>query len=234
MSYPTPFEVQLLSLALGHLEGPEARRDSAGKRWVLAAAASTLGDLPLFELLDLMEEKIPSNRLSWVNSTAREVIGAIRSTPIPPPLAISALLRPSAPALRRKQSGAYFTDFRLSSFLMTRLAAKLEAGARVFDPAMGSGAFLVAFLLAASKAWSKSPSFITENCIFGADLAHRAISDTICAVAATGASTRSLRKLRQHLFVCDSLQDEVLSSYRFDAAVGNPPWEKLKLTRHEY
>jgi hypothetical protein len=154
--------------------------------------------------------------------------------PIAPALALAALARPALTAAERRTSGAYSTDFRLARYLAEGAAPRLVAGAQVIDPAAGTGILLVAASLVACgddrrrraawlaesvTAWDRS-----AEALRGARLALASLTDDLDAVEAMVA------RWRAH----DSLGVERAACAGYDVVLGNPPFEKLKLTRHEF
>jgi hypothetical protein len=135
---------------------------------------------------------------------------------------------------RRKATGSFYTPRTLTEFLVRRVLAPLVEGAspdtilalRVLDPAMGSGAFLVAacrFLAAAYEhslilEGSVVPSDLTEadrasfrraiaqRCLFGVDVNPMAVQlGRLSLWLATLSADRPLTFLDHHLRAGDSL-----------------------------
>ncbi len=157
-----------------------------------------------------------------------------------------------------KGLGAYYTPIHLVNFILDELDAKhpLKTGMKVFDPACGSGAFLVQCYrrlierkVAASPSRRLRPSDLRElltSSIFGLDVDADACSVTELSLVMTlldyvrppdlmGSPNFKLPTLRDRNIVHlpGGLFDPELGTppteplARFDWVVGNPPWKRL-------
>jgi hypothetical protein len=152
----------------------------------------------------------------------------------------------------RRQSGSHYTSRALAErvveqalgpLLAERTSAEELLELRVCDPAVGSGAFLVAVCrilgerVAKVRGESNSPAAlaraqadVAERCLFGVDRDPLAIETAKMALAsALGREGRP--RLDGHLVVADALVGEFAAHFPevaraggFDAFVGNPPW----------
>ena len=231
MSSPKPFEEQLLEGASRVLEGAA---DTPGARLeVLEGASSLLGGFPLAEYRERFGATRTMSERSALGA-ASGLVDALKRCRVPPELALCALARPQLPAAERRASGAYYTDFRLARHVAEAAAARLVPGARVIDPAAGTGILLVAAGLKACgpdrrlrASWlreSVTAWDLSGEALRGARLALASLTDDLSAVEAMAG------RWRRH----DSLLAEDAPWGEFDVVVGNPPWEKIKLTRHEF
>lgn len=143
----------------------------------------------------------------------------------------SVTLRPSG---RRKATGTFYTPRSLTEFLVRRTLAPLVRGAspdailalRVVDPAMGSGAFLVAACRYLAAAYERAlvaagacaaddvtdadravwRRLIAQRCLYGVDVNPMAVQlGRLSLWLATLAADRPLTFLDHHLRVGDSL-----------------------------
>jgi predicted RNA methylase len=216
---------------------PPARGQEA-RFQLLEAVASRLGGFDLDTYQQVFRVH-PITSAELVLATARAVVTAIDSSSIPPALAVSALAREALDEARRKQSGAYHTDFRLAQHLAASVSERLRQGAKIVDPACGAGILLTAITMAACGADRQFASEWLAESVFAADLSENALRGTLIALACLTDDVRALAKMRGKWRVQDSLLVGP-SGWRhatkkgFDVVVANPPWEKVKISRHEF
>lgn len=219
----------------------------------LAAGAEGHGDVRL-EILEAVASRVGGWRLepyrhvaggTYATSAATAlalavpVLEALRATRVPVPLGLASLARPVLSAHAQRKEGAYYTDFRLAAYLGRRLAPELPPGALVVDPASGTGILLVATVLQACGNDEVARAAMVAHTICAADLSADALRGARLALASLTSDLDAVRRLDGRLRVQDSLMvgragwDDVAAD-GFGAVVGNPPWEKLKVTRHEF
>lgn len=241
MSAPPPLERVLLAeadqiLARGSQGAPG---DQYFRRLdILDAAAALIGgfDLAAYRRKCLLTE--PRLTAGEAAALAEPVVAQIGRTPIQPALALSALAREPLSKQETRTAGAHYTDFRLA-LLIGRLAAELnEHQAPILDPASGSGMLLAAASIAACEAGQPTARWLAEkviaadqsaNALRGAQLSLGSLTDDVCAIA----------EMTSRWLHGDSLL-RPLSEWRttiggeLGVIVANPPWEKLKVLRHEH
>lgn len=205
---------------------------------VLDAAAAEIGGFDLSIYRERCIRKEPKLSLAQAMTLAKPVVAEIARTPIAPALALSALAREPLPKHVIRTAGAHYTDFRLA-LLIGRLAAKLNGLKRpLLDPASGTGMLLSAASIVACESGHSTAKWLAENVIAadqslnalrGAQLSLASLTDDIGAII--GMSSRWLHG--DSLIRSRSEWDAVIGG-QLGAIVANPPWEKLKVLRHEH
>jgi predicted RNA methylase len=205
---------------------------------LLEAVASRLGGFDLDTYQQAFRVR-PIAKAELVCAIARAVVTAIDSSGIPPALAVSALAREALDEAKKKRSGAYHTDFRLAQHLAANVSERLKQGVKIIDPACGAGILLTAVTMAACGADRQFASEWLAESVFAADLSENALRGTLIALACLTDDVSALAKMRAKWRVQDSLVVGPQGWHHatetgFDVVVANPPWEKVKISRHEF
>lgn len=243
MSAPPPLERVLLAGAdqvLTHASWDEGAPDNGYARRldILDAAAALIGG---FDLVAYRKKCLPTEpRLAAREAAAfaEPVVAKISRTPIPPALALSALAREPLSKHKTRTAGAHYTDFRLA-LLIGRIAAGLnERHAPILDPASGSGMLLAAASIAACETGQSTAGWLAEN-VIAADQSANALRGAQLSLASLTNDTGAIVRMASRWLQGDSLlrpQSEWRAAIggELGAIVANPPWEKLKVLRHEH
>ncbi|SOB95662.1 hypothetical protein SAMN05877962_102119 [Alloalcanivorax xenomutans] len=242
MSSPKPLEMEYLAaVEKPLLEAMGYERGASGyelRLQILEAVASRFGgfDLGKFQEVFGVKNQCPTGELLGL---AAGVVSAIERTPIAPALALSALARESLHEGDRKRTGAYHTDFRLASRLAQLAAPKLTHESKVIDPAGGAGMLLAALTYAVCGMDRAKAAYWLANCVYAADLSENSLRGAILSLAVFTDDLSVLKAMRSNWYCGDSLMAppevwESMAPGGFDAVIGNPPWEKVKISRHEF
>ena len=205
---------------------------------LLEAVAARLGGFDL-EQFQARFNLAPVEDSATLLDHARGIVRCLDDTGIHPALCLSALARETLDTSSRRAKGAYHTDFRLAGFLARGTASRLAPGVKVLDPACGAGILLTAVSVAACRSDRILASDWMRHSIYAADLSPVALRGTLLALSALTDDLDALHAMRAKWRVQNSLlvSDQVwasMASGGFDVVVANPPWEKVKLTRHEF
>lgn len=168
-----------------------------------------------------------------------DILELFAGLPIHPALALASLARPELNHAERRSAGSYYTDFRLARYLAETLGGSRANRVRVVDPAAGTGTLLVAVALQLGSANRRRLALTIGECIHGADLSGSALRGAALALASLTSDRRAIASLLAHLRVGDSLLGgrsiwADLAPRGFDVVIANPPWERVKISRHEY
>ena len=244
MTVPIPRDQRLLDQASGALDTAIAwgglEPSPSVRLRLLEGAASWVGG---YELADFdrsvgqftAAEGLPAD---VTKALAQRIAEALLDGPLPASLALSVLGDfDSAPMLRRRE-GKYFTDARLALEVVSDLNERVLSAGAVLDPACGAGVFLVAAGLQANEG-SDYRSHLVRNVLWGVDRDSYALGAAFAAVCSLTSDIGAMAKASERFRVADSLAAgqswwRMLRPLGFDLVLGNPPWEKLKVSRHEF
>lgn len=204
---------------------------------VLEAIASRVGGWPLASFRDKFgSPEVPDKVLAPIADAVTERLAVL---PMPVALAIASLGRPSQSRTQQRMDGVYYTDFRLARFVGEQVAPGLHGDGYWVDLASGSGALLVACVVAAARGDRVRATELVSRTVCAADRDAEALRACRASLAALCNNLEAIVQVDKRLRRQDSLivgpagwAD--LAPGGFATIVGNPPWEKVKLSTHEF
>ena len=242
MSAPRPVEAEYLSPAEAALTravgGGHGPASFELRLQLLEAASARFGGFDLAVFHEAFGTKSKRSAAELLELAA-PVASAIERSPIHPALALSALAREALHEQDRKSTGAYHTDFRLATRLAQLAAPKLTHKSRVIDPASGAGILLAALTHAVCGMDRAKTAHWLAHGVCAADLSANSLRAALLALASFTDDVSALKAMRSRWHCGDSLMADrkvwaAMAPEGFDAVIGNPPWEKVKLLRHEF
>lgn len=150
-------------------------------------------------------------------------------------LIVSALSREPIDRSEQKECGAYYTDFRLASLIGMECEPILSSKEMtIADLASGSGVLLVAAAATYKKKFPGDIEIWLQQNVYAYDMSECALRGCRIALSTFLTSVKSIKSMVDKWRLMDSLSGDELPIRKFDIIVGNPPWGKIKLSRHSY
>ena len=242
MSAPQPYEQALLAPANAVLHESCAKFSAAdrfeARLQLLEAAASRLG---AFSTREYFAKFGIEGLFSWrdLETLSALLIVQFQGLPMHPSLALSSLARePMASSVQRK-AGSYYTDFRLAG-LVAQLADSVRAPGRpAIDPACGAGILLCALTFQVCGHDRRKAASWLANYVHAADASVLALRGALLSLASFTDDIEALVSMRRNWYCGDTLlrpaaEWSEAAPQGYGIVTANPPWEKVKSTRHEF
>lgn len=232
MSRPNTYEQKLLSRAHDVLASYSSSFEE--QMLVVECCASKNGRFDICNYWRMLGISVPKLKFSRINTIAEILLEAINQSGIPVPLAISSLSRKPIPVSEQKKEGAFYTDYRLAQYVASCCQDLLNIDSSVADIAAGTGILIASVASEYKKKFPDSFDRWIAHCLFAFDLSVDALRGGMAAIASLTSSIDAIGLMWNNWHSLDSLITEEFTEKSFDIIVGNPPWGKIKLTRHQF
>lgn len=240
MPPPLPFEDAALTFMVNDLREivsvfkPSLREEA--KLQVLEYVSSQIGGFDFDKYRCLWGVMSDVKNIDFKKVGVR-FINAINRQHIPHAFVLASLAKEEINQNIRKRNGVYYTDSRLARYLMKSISME-NSKMRVLDPSSGTGTLLASAALAMIRKKPLLRSRIVGDLLYGADLSKEALRGCRLVLASLTNDFKAIKALNDNLRQGDSLEQgknmwsDVIGE-GFEVVIGNPPWERIKLTFHE-
>lgn len=228
MSRPQTHEQRLLCEAEQLLSNAAHTHDE--RLCVLEAVAAAKSNCDITEYWN----KFNCSCVQVDSSIISAITHRIEQTGIPFSMAISSLAREPLSVEEQKKNGVFYTDFRLANFMADDCSKRIEKHSSVADFAAGTGILLVGIAEVYKHKYPEHFNAWLAEKLFAFDLSSIALRGARAALLSMTNDITALKKMNYNWKVTDTLLDTDLDKLNVDIVVGNPPWGKIKLTRHNF
>lgn len=197
---------------------------------ILEAVAATKGHCDITEYWKAFDFSCVDVDASVVNN----LLQYIEESGIPVSMAISSLAREPLSVEEQKKNGVFYTDFRLAKFIADDCQDKISKESAVADFAAGTGILVVGIAEAYKKKFPQLFNTWIAHKLYAFDLSSIALRGATAALLSLTNNIDALKTMSLNWKTTDSLLDDDISKLKFDIIVGNPPWGKIKLSRHDF
>ena len=204
---------------------------------LLECASSVIGgfDYRRFNKSFSIPSAVSSRHLSTYSGALAD---SIRESGIASQVALTILAREMLDDSIKKANGVFHTDYRLAEFLAESISNRVEGLPSVIDPASGTGMLLASTACLAAK---KNPDGLGRwlaDRVYAADLSAASLRGARLSLACFTRDVGEIKAMFEKWHVQDSLlaPSSVWHDMGapFDLVLANPPWERVKLTKHEF
>lgn len=241
MSKPTTIEeefVEPLEALLAQSLSRLGSTDYEIRLQLLEGIASVIGGFNLKSYFRRFEVDMSAN-LDCFALEAERIADSIQEFPLHPAITLSILAREPLTSTEKRSLGSYQTDFRLSQLVADRALSGRRTELGVIDPSSGSGILLAAFAVEYSRDDRADLDALLADRLVAVDLSELALRGARIALSCLTDDVGVIESMWNRWKCVDSLTQserfwKELSDEKFGFVIGNPPWEKVKVSRHEY
>ncbi len=200
---------------------------------VIEYCSSLYGGFNIREYWELLKINVQLD-FDDIEHSAKRLKEEISKTKIPHAVALSSLARKPIPISEQKKEGAFYTDYRLAAHVAGECRDYLSIDTTVADIAAGTGILLAGVAHVYIDLYPNHFDDWIANNVYAFDLSEDALRGCLASIASCSSSISAILSLKGHFRVTDSLTTDFFNDTHFDLIVGNPPWGKIKLTRHSF
>lgn len=235
MSKPSTHEMKRLEEISNLIDGMNKNFQSSfeGKLQILELIASRFGGFSYSRYNDIFNVKSILD-INVIKSEIEDVCALINSTGISPSLIIAALSREPLNGEDQRKTGAFYTDYRLANFVSDECYDSLYGDSVIADIASGTGILLAALASRYKQRYPETLNKWLSKNVYAYDLSDNALRGAKIALSTLTGNLDVIAEMVAKWGNVDSLVTHHIPERFFDIIVGNPPWGKIKLSRHNF
>lgn len=221
----------------------EQQKLQEAEKFIVSIASSHDERLTLLEYVAAMDSKLDIQaywnyfcykKMESIEKPGKILYTLLKKCGVPIPYAISSLARAPVSIYEQKKNGAFYSDYRLAEALRFDCIPYIKKNVRVADFAAGTGILLVGIVQEYKKKYKNNFDEWISNNLYVYDLSDLALRGAAASMIPIVKDIATIVRMRKRWKACDSLFDSEIDYQKYDIIVGNPPWGKIKISRHSY
>lgn len=235
MGKPSTYEMNRLEEISSIIDGMNKKFQNTfeGKLQILELIASHFGGFSHSDYNDIFDIKSILD-INIIKTELENVCALIKTIGISPALVFASLSREPLNGEDQRKTGAFYTDYRLANFVSEECYESLDRDSVVGDIASGSGILLVALALRYKLKYPETFDVWLSKNVFAYDLSDNALRGAKIALSSLTDNLEVIAEMIGKWGNVDSLVTHHIPENFFDIIVGNPPWGKIKVSRHNF